>query len=48
MAGQGEGAGPEFRPVGQPLVAVEVFLVDQVVRRYGMREAVRDAAYLDG
>jgi hypothetical protein len=28
VTGQGEGAGPQFRPVGQPLVAVEVFLVD--------------------
>ena len=48
VAGQGEGAGPEFRPVRKPLVAVEVFLVDQIVRRDGMRDAVRDAAYLDG
>ena len=41
VAGQGEGAGPEFRPVGEPLVAVEVFLVDQVVRRDGVRNAIR-------
>ena len=47
-AGLGEGAGPQFRPVGQPLVAVEVFLVYQLVRRNGMREAVLDMAYLDG
>src|SRR5918997_2645233 len=36
-AEEGEGAGPQFCPVGEPLVAVEVFLVDQVVRRDGVR-----------
>jgi hypothetical protein len=40
---QGEGAGPEFGPVGEPFVAVEVVLVDQVVRRDGMDDTVRAA-----
>ena len=30
---QCDGAGPEFGPVREPFVAVEVFLVDQVVQR---------------
>ena len=37
---QGEGARPEFGPVGEPFVAVEVFLVDQFVRRDGLGNAV--------
>ena len=48
VARQGEGARPEFGPVGKPFVAVEVFFVDQVVRRDGMRDAVSYVAYLDG
>jgi hypothetical protein len=48
MSGQGEGAGPELGPVGEPFVAVEVFLVDQVVRRDGMDEAVRAVFDPDG
>ncbi len=47
VAGEGEGAGPQFRPVGEPLVAVEVFLVDQVVSRDGVQEPVSYVANLD-
>ena len=47
MAGQGEGAGPQFRPVGKPFVAVEFFLVDQLVRRDGVPDKVRSISYLD-
>jgi hypothetical protein len=47
VTGQGEGAGPEFRPVGQPLVEVEVILVYQVVGRDWVRDAVRYLAYFD-
>jgi hypothetical protein len=32
VTGQREAARPEFGPVREPLIAVEVFLVDQVVR----------------
>lgn len=48
VSGQGEGARPEFGPVGESLVAVEVFLVDQVVRRDGVRDAIRSPTDLDG
>jgi len=47
VTGQGEGAGPEFGPVREPLLAVEVFLVDQVVRADGMGNAVCPATDLD-
>jgi hypothetical protein len=47
VAGEGECARPQFRPVGEPLVAVEVFLVDQVVRRDGVREPISYVANLD-
>ena len=48
VAGQGEGARPELGPVGEPLVAVEVFLLDQVVGRDGVRDAVGFVSDLDG
>jgi hypothetical protein len=48
VAGQSEGAGPEFGPVGKPLIAVEVGLVDQVIRRYGMCDAVGCVTDFDG
>jgi hypothetical protein len=32
VTGQREAAWPQFGPVREPLIAVEVFLVDQVVR----------------
>jgi hypothetical protein len=47
VAGQGEGAGPEFRPVGKPLVTVEAILVDQVVGGDGVCDAVRYLAYFN-
>ena len=47
VTSQGEGARPEFGPVREPLVAVEVVFVDQVVRRDGMRDAVSRAPGLD-
>ena len=47
VARQRDGAGPEFGPVREPLVAVEVFLVNQVVRRDGMGNAVCPAPNLD-
>ena len=47
MPRQGEGARPEFGPVREPLVAVEVLLVDKVVRTYGMGDAVCLAPDLD-
>ena len=40
VARQGEGARPEFGPVREPFVAVEFFLVDQVVRRDGLGDEV--------
>src|SRR5918997_766666 len=40
VARQGDGARPQLRPVREPLVAVEVALVDQGVRGGGMRYAV--------
>jgi hypothetical protein len=45
---QGEGARPQLGPVREPFVAVEVIFVDQVVRRDGVRDAVRCVADLDG
>ncbi len=48
VARQGDGARPELRPVGEPFVAVEVVLVDQVVRRDGVRDLVSCVADLDG
>ena len=47
MKGQGERAGPEFGPVREPLIAVEVFLADQVVSGDGMGDAVCPAPGLD-
>jgi len=47
MTSQGEGARPEFGPVRETLVTVEVFLVDQFVRRDGMRDMVRTSPDLD-
>ena len=44
---QGEGARPEFGPVREPLVAVEVFFIDQVVRTDGMSDAVSPVPDLD-
>jgi hypothetical protein len=44
---QGEGARPEFGPVREPLVAVEVFFIDQVVRTDGMGDAVSPVPDLD-
>ena len=48
MTSEDEGARPEFGPVREPLVAVEVFLVDQVVRRDGMRDEIGPVPDLDG
>ena len=47
MTGQGDGARPEFGPVREPLIAVEVFLADQVVSRDGMGDAVGNSTNLD-
>jgi hypothetical protein len=47
MKGQRESAGPEFRPVRKPLIAVEVFLADQVIGGDGMGDAVCPAPGLD-
>jgi hypothetical protein len=44
---QREAARPEFGPVREPLIAVEVFLADQVVRRDGVGNAVWPAPDLD-
>ena len=48
VACQSEGTGPEFCPVGEPFVAVEVVFVDQVVRRDGMYDAVPSSPELEG
>jgi hypothetical protein len=40
VARQGDGARPQLRPVREPLVAVEVVLVDQGVGGGGVRYAV--------
>jgi hypothetical protein len=48
VAGQGDSAGPQFGPVRKPLIAVEVFFADQVVRRDGVGDAVCSAPDLDG
>jgi hypothetical protein len=47
VTGQREAARPEFGPVREPLIAVEVFLVDQVVRRDGVGYAVCPVPDLD-
>jgi hypothetical protein len=44
---QGDRARPELGPVREPLVAVEVFVVDQGVRRSGMQDAVGPVSDLD-
>jgi hypothetical protein len=44
---QGYRARPEFGPVWEPLVALEVFLVQEGVRRGGMENAVGPASDLD-
>jgi len=47
VTGQREGARPEFGPVREPLITVEVFFVDQVVSGDGMGDAVSPAPDLD-
>jgi hypothetical protein len=47
ISGQGDRARPQLGPVGQPLVAVEVFVVDQGVRRGGMQDPIGSLSGLD-
>ena len=48
VTSQGEGARPEFGPVREALVAVEVFLVDQVVSGDGMLNEIGPVPDFDG
>ena len=48
IARQGNCAGPELCPVREPLLVLEVFLVEQIIDGGGVHDLVGPAAHFDG